>query len=116
MRSTRWITTTGLAVALAGCAVAVDTTEGLLDQAGFRKLPADTPKQVQHLQTIRAHRLIRRQADGKPYYVYADPDYCKCLYVGSESAYAKYRTLVERQDEAIVLEEDRREESVQGVK
>ena len=51
------------------------------------------------------HKLIRRTADGKSYYVFADPSNCKCLYVGSEDTYAKYKALVQRQ-----------EESVQGVK
>ena len=37
------------------------------------------------------------------YYVYADPDYCKCMYVGSESAYATYKTLVKGQDEAMAV-------------
>src|SRR5687768_80185 len=83
MRSTRWITVIGLGLAcgLGGCAFAVSNTESLLTQAGFRKLPADTPKRVEHLQTVAPHKLIRRTADGKSYYVFADPSSCKCLYV-----------------------------------
>jgi len=110
------ITVLGLVFGLGGCALTVGNTEGLLTQAGFSQLPADTPQRAEHLQTLRPHRLIRRKADGKSYYVYADPDYCKCLYVGSESAYATYKTLVQRQDEAMALREEREEESVQGVK
>jgi len=48
--------------------------------------------------------------------VFADPSNCKCLYVGSEDAYAKYKALVQRQEDAMYLEEQRQEESVQGVK
>ena len=90
MRSTRWIMMIGLGLAcgLGGCAFAVSNTESLLTQAGFRKLPADTPKRVEHLQTVAPHKLIRRTADGKSYYVFADPGNCKCLYVGIEDAYA----------------------------
>ena len=62
------------------------------------------------------HKLIRRTADGKAYYVFADPSSCKCLYVGSEDAYAKYKALVQRQEDAAYLEEQRQEESFQGVK
>ena len=118
MRSTLWITLIGLGLAcgLGGCAFAVSNTESLLSQAGFRKLPADTPKRAEHLQTVAPHKLIRRTADGKPYYVFADPSNCKCLYVGSEDAYAKYKTLVQRQEDAMYLEEQRQEESFQGVK
>ena len=73
MRSTRWITVIGLGLAcgLGGCAFAVSNTESLLTQAGFRKLPADTPKRAEHLQTVAPHKLIRRTADGKAYYVFA---------------------------------------------
>ena len=119
MRSTptRWITMMGLglACALGGCAFAVSNTESLLTQAGFRKLPADTPKRAEHLQTLAPHKLIRRTADGKSYYVFADPSGCKCLYVGSEDAYAKYKALVQQQD-AVFLQEQRQQESFEGVK
>ena len=118
MRSTRWMTTIGLGLAcgIGGCSFAVSNTESLLTQAGFRKLPADTPKRAEHLQTLAPQKLIRRPADGKSYYVFADPSNCKCLYVGSEDAYAKYKALVQRQEDAMYLEEQRQEESVQGVK
>jgi hypothetical protein len=114
MRSTLWITMIGLILGLGGCTLYVVNTEDLLSQAGFRKIPADTPQRAEHLQTVRAHRLIRRKTDGKAYYVYADPSHCKCLFVGSESAYAIYKTLVRQQDEAIVLQEERHEETVEA--
>ena len=116
MRSIRWITVIGLGLAggLGGCAFAVSNTESLLTQAGFRKLPADTPKRVEHLQTVAPHRLIKRTTDGKSYYVYADPSHCKCLFVGNERAYATYKTLVTSQQEAAVLEEQRHEESARA--
>jgi hypothetical protein len=116
MRPTARIAVIGLALALAGCAVTVRNTETLLAQAGFKKVPADTPRRAEHLETMRAHRLIKRTSDGKTYYVYGDPQYCKCLYVGSESAYATYRTLVRSQEEAMALQEEREAESVEGVK
>ena len=111
-----WVAMIGLAAGLAGCAIAVSNTEGLLSQAGFKMIPADTPKRVQHLQTLRPHTLIKRTGDGAPYYVYADPDHCKCMYVGSESAYATYKSLVKQQDAAMALREEREEEDVQGDK
>ena len=116
MRSAHWIAVVGLVAGVGGCAVAVDTKEGMFAQAGFRKIPADTPQRIAHLETIRPHRLIKRSTDGKTYYVYADPDQCRCLYVGSEAAYAKYKTLVQRQEDAMALEEARQEEAVEGAK
>src|SRR5262245_51144845 len=116
MRQAHWIMLTCLALGFAGCALTVGNTEGLLEQAGFRKIPADTPKRAEHLQTIRPRQLIQRKSDGKLYYVYADPDYCKCMYVGSEGAYGTYKTLVQSQDEAMALREEREEENIQGDK
>jgi hypothetical protein len=68
------------------------------------------------MQTLAPQKLIRRTADGKSYYVFADPSNCKCLYVGSEDAYAKYKTLVQRQEDAAYLQEERQQESFEGVK
>ena len=101
---------------LCACGLAVSNTEYLLSQAGFRKIPADTPQRAEHLQTVAAHKLIRRKSDGNAYYVYADPDYCQCMYVGSETAYATYKTLVRQQDEAMALQEERESEHVEGDK
>ena len=106
----------GLAFGLSACGIAASNTEYLLSQAGFRKVPADTPQRAEHLQTVAARKLIRRQGDGKTYYVYADPDYCRCMYLGSESAYATYKTLVQQQDEAMALQEERESENFQGDK
>jgi hypothetical protein len=38
------------------------------------------------------------------------------MYVGSESAYATYKTLVQQQDEAMALREERDSENFQGDK
>jgi hypothetical protein len=120
IRRMRWRATgalIGLALGLGACGLKVSNTEYLLSQAGFRKVPADTPQRAEHLQTVAAHKLIRRQSgDGKRYYVYADPNYCQCMYVGSESAYATYKTLVQQQDEAMALQEEREHENFQGDK
>lgn len=114
MRPTLGIATIGLTLALGGCVLAVGNTESLLTRAGFKQIPADTPKRVEHLQTVAPHRLIKRTTDGKSYYVYADPSHCKCLFVGNERAYATYKTLVASQQEAAVLEEQRQEESARA--
>jgi hypothetical protein len=36
---------------------------------------------------------VRYSRDGQPQYVYADPETCKCLYVGDEQRYQKYQEL-----------------------
>jgi len=52
-------------------------TERLLATAGFERLPLQDPAGLQ------AHYA----------YVYADPRYCGCLYVGDADAYAEYLKL-----------------------
>jgi len=121
VRRMRWRLTgalIGAALVLSACGLKVSNTEYLLSQAGFRKVPADTPQKAEHLQTVASHKLIRRKGvDGKaPYYVYADPNYCQCMYVGNESQYATYKTLVQQQDEAMALQEEREHENFQGDK
>jgi hypothetical protein len=37
---------------------------------------------------------VARSKDGRRYYLYADPDYCKCVFVGNELAMKNYRELV----------------------
>ena len=107
----------GVALGLGACGLKVSNTEYLLSQAGFHKVAGDTPQKAEHIQTVAAHKLIRRKSgDGKPYYVYADPNYCQCMYVGSESHYATYKTLVQQQDEAMALQEEREHEDFQGDK
>ena len=44
------------------------------------------------------------------------PTICECMYVGSESAYATYKALVQQQDEAMALQEERDSENFQGDK
>lgn len=53
----------GLIVALGGCVLAVGNTESLLTRAGFKQIPADTPKRAEHLQTLAAVLEEQRQEE-----------------------------------------------------
>ena len=103
MKRTRraWWTSAVLALALAAasCSVATRNTESMLAQAGFRQLPADTPKKLEHLQTLPERRIVIRSHQGKKYYVYADPQDCKCLYMGNTAQYQRYQQLVQAQNQ-----------------
>ena len=91
----------GFALSMGACATSATlSTESLLGQAGFRQVPADTPKKVAHLQTLPDHRLIARTYQGKKYYVYSDPKGCNCLYVGNAAQYQSYQTIVRQQQQA----------------
>jgi len=91
----------GVGAMASGCAIVAETTESYLTQAGFRKLSADTPAKIAHLQTLPTRTFVQRNRDGKTYYVYADPEYCKCLYVGTVQQYARFRTLFQESGEAL---------------
>ena len=70
----------------------------MLAAAGFEAHPADTPERQQQLAALPPHQLLMRPAppgSREPVgYVYADPDYCHCLYVGDVHAYQAFERLV----------------------
>jgi hypothetical protein len=64
-----------------------------LEDVGFIMRPANTPAQVERLRMLPPRKFLSRRKDGKRYYLYADPDYCKCVFVGNELAMKNYRDL-----------------------
>ena len=102
-----------IAVSLAGCASlqAQDTraTERMLTAAGFQVKAADTTEKLAHLQTLTPGKIVRRERNGEPSYVFADGTVCKCLYTGTEQQYQEYRKLAQQQtmsDEATLVTEE----------
>ena len=102
-----------IALSLAGCAAlqAEDAraTERMLAAAGFQMKAADTPEKVAHLQALTPGKIVRRERNGEPSYVYADRNVCKCLYAGTGQQYQEYRKLAQQQtmaDEAAVVAEE----------
>ena len=87
----------GLVLSLGACASTTLMTEDLLKQAGFRQLPADSPQKIAHLQTLPEKRLVGRTYQGKKYYVYSDPNGCKCLYIGTPAQYQAYQGILQQQ-------------------
>ena len=76
----------------------VRDTERMLVAAGFHMHLADTPESQEDLRSIPPHRIVRRTKDGTVVYMYADPDNCRCVYVGSTEEYSEYeRRRVERE-------------------
>ena len=86
-----------LGLSVTGCAAIrarqTAETEQVLAAAGFQVKPADTPEKLAHLQTLTPRKVVRYTRDGQPQYVYADPETCKCLYVGDEKRYQRYQEL-----------------------
>jgi len=68
--------------------------EPMLSAAGFRMLPADTPERQQQLESLLSLQVqYYIGKTGNLHYWMADPDYCKCMYIGTEEDYQKYEKL-----------------------
>jgi len=84
-------------ITLAGCAAVEQQEAGdaeqLLQAAGFRRLPADSPEREQGLKDLRPRQLFARTRDGATQYLFADPYNCHCFYVGGEKEYAELQQL-----------------------
>ena len=98
----RW-TAVVIALALAsGCTMIrredAQNEESTMAAAGFGMKLADTPEKLAKLQTLPVRQIVTRVKDGRVVYLYADPDFCKCLYFGNQQQYARYQQLaIEKQ-------------------
>ena len=86
-----------MVLVLAGCATIRESettdTEQVLAAAGFYMKLADTPEKLARLRTLTPRQLVPHERDGKVYFVYADPDVCKCLFAGTQQNYQEYQRL-----------------------
>ena len=89
------------ATMLAGCATIrgseARSTEQLLAAAGFVMRHADTAERQQRLAARPPYRLESHTKDGTVVYTYADPDGCKCLYIGDPPQYQSYQRIAQQQ-------------------
>jgi hypothetical protein len=84
-----------LAFALFGtAAVAQEAKDMDLEDTGFVMRPALTPRQLERVKLLPPHQFIARTKNGQRYFLYADPDLCKCIFVGNALAMANYQGLV----------------------
>ena len=92
-------------LALSGCAAirksTASSTERDLAAAGFQMRPADSPEREKDLAAMPPRKLVSRTQDGNVVYTYADPDNCRCLYVGGPKEYSAYERLLVERDIAI---------------
>lgn len=71
-----------------------EATDMKLEDAGFVMRMADSAEKIKHAQLLPPRKFIARTKAGQRYYVYADPDFCKCVFVGNENAMKTYRDMV----------------------
>jgi hypothetical protein len=82
------------ALALACASVKARSTESLLESAGFKSVAANTPERIELLKTLPAKKVTAVDRNGQTFYVYSDPDGCRCLRVGREEQNEMYQRLV----------------------
>lgn len=70
-----------------------DQVESTLAAAGFRMKPADTPEKLAKLQTLPQRKIFTQVKDGEPVYLFADAEFCKCVYAGRQPQYDRYQRL-----------------------
>ena len=78
---------------LADPAMAQEGRDMRLADAGFIMRPANTPQKMERLKKLPPRKFVARTIDGKRFYLYADPDYCKCVMVGDQRALQAYRDM-----------------------
>src|SRR5918999_6543086 len=62
-----------------------------LRSSGFKVRPAGTAQEIDLLRRAPPRVMLSRTDQGRRYYVFADPDFCKCVYAGDEHALRTYR-------------------------
>jgi hypothetical protein len=90
------------AFAVAGCATLrqeeARNMEQRLAAAGFQAIPADTPERRADLLAIPPHKLLEQPRDEGFAYTYADPEGCKCLYIGGPEQYSAFQRMAFEQE------------------
>ena len=72
-------------------------TERTLSAAGFNMKLANSPEKIAHLKTLTQRKLVPHQKGDDLYYIYADAEYCHCIYVGTEQNYQQYQSIAIQQ-------------------
>ena len=97
-----------LVVLCGGCAAMrrqkTHEVESTLSAAGFKMKLADTPEKLAQMKAKPQLKLKPLKRHGKLYYAYVDADGCSCTYIGDESAYQNYQSLVQQKQ---LAKEDR---------
>jgi hypothetical protein len=65
--------------------------ERMLAAAGFQMKLADTPERMKRVSALPQRKFVKvPYRDGTVRYVWADAEFCKCIYAGTEAAHSRY--------------------------
>jgi hypothetical protein len=88
------ISTFGLSLLMAllsGCqSTQVLQQEDDLSAAGFTVIIADTAERQNMMNRLPPNQFVQRVGTDSVHYVYADPEVCGCLYVGTQQAFDQF--------------------------
>ena len=92
------------AMALLACAAAsaaeepskpfLEKNSFYLSSAGFRIQVANDPAGQKALRALPPHRFVTNGSGEAMRYLYAEPERCVCVFVGTQQAYDRYRNLL----------------------
>jgi len=68
-------------------------TDMKLEDAGFVMRRADTPEKLARLRVIPPRQFVTRIGKSGRYYLWADPDTCRCVFVGHDGAFKSFRDM-----------------------
>jgi len=65
-----------------------------LSSAGFRVQLANDPAGQKAMRALPAHRFVIHKLGDEVRYLYAEPQHCVCIFVGTQQAYDRYRQIL----------------------
>jgi hypothetical protein len=72
----------------------LDKNSFYLSSAGFRVQLANDPAGQRALHALPPHRFVVHRFGNDVRYLYAEPHYCACIFIGTKSAYQDYRDIL----------------------
>src|SRR5262245_55874249 len=69
-------------------------TDQRLVDAGFVMRRADTPDKLARARALPQRKFVSRTHRGQRYYLYAELEVCKCVFVGDARALQSFRTML----------------------
>jgi hypothetical protein len=74
----------------------LDRNSFYLSSAGFRVQVANDEAGRRAMDALPPHRFVVHRFDNDVRYLYAEPKYCVCIFIGTKSAYQDYRDILNR--------------------
>jgi hypothetical protein len=74
----------------------LDRNSFLLSSAGFRVQVANDAAGKKALHALPPHRFVMHRVGGDVRYLYAEPNHCVCIFIGTQANYQDYRDILGR--------------------